>query len=45
MRALLALPDGTYFVGGSFGAPGEAMGDVGFNTSKMGYQEILTDPS
>src|SRR5215510_6702787 len=45
MRALLALADGTYFVGESFGAPGEAMGEVVFNTSMMGYQEILTDPS
>lgn len=45
MRALLALADGTYFTGESFGAPGEAMGEVVFNTSMMGYQEILTDPS
>src|SRR5262249_22685830 len=45
MRALLALADGTYFEGESFGAPGEAMGEVVFNTSMMGYQEILTDPS
>src|SRR4030095_4866909 len=45
MRALLALADGTYFEGVSFGAPGEAMGEVVFNTSMMGYQEILTDPS
>jgi carbamoyl-phosphate synthase small subunit len=45
MRAVLALADGTYFVGESFGAPGEAMGEVVFNTSMMGYQEILTDPS
>jgi carbamoyl-phosphate synthase small subunit len=45
MRALLALADGTYFEGKSFGAPGEAMGEIVFNTSMMGYQEILTDPS
>src|SRR5512138_2703653 len=45
MRALLALADGMYFEGESFGAPGEAMGQVVFNTSMMGYQEILTDPS
>ena len=45
MRAILALADGTYFEGESFGAPGEALGEVVFNTSMMGYQEILTDPS
>jgi len=45
MRAVLALADGTYFEGESFGAPGEAAGEVVFNTSMMGYQEILTDPS
>ena len=45
MRAVLALADGTYFAGESFGAPGEAIGEVVFNTSMMGYQEILTDPS
>ena len=45
MRALLALADGTCFEGESFGAPGEAMGEVVFNTSMMGYQEIVTDPS
>jgi carbamoyl-phosphate synthase small subunit len=45
MQAVLALADGTYFTGESFGAPGEAMGEVVFNTSMMGYQEILTDPS
>jgi carbamoyl-phosphate synthase small subunit len=45
MRAVLALADGTYFEGESFGASGEAMGEVVFNTSMMGYQEILTDPS
>ncbi len=45
MRAILALADGTYFEGESFGAPGAALGEVVFNTSMMGYQEILTDPS
>ncbi len=45
MRAVLALADGAYFEGESFGAPGEAMGEVVFNTSMTGYQEILTDPS
>jgi len=44
-RALLALADGTFFEGYSFGAEGEAIGEVVFNTSLMGYQEILTDPS
>lgn len=45
MKALLALADGTVFEGSSFGAPGEAGGEVVFNTSMSGYQEILTDPS
>lgn len=45
MRALLALSDGTVFEGTSFGAPTEAIGEVVFNTSMTGYQEILTDPS
>ncbi|MFQ5666464.1 MAG: glutamine-hydrolyzing carbamoyl-phosphate synthase small subunit [Candidatus Binatia bacterium] len=45
MKALLALADGTVFEGTSFGAPGEAGGEVVFNTSMTGYQEILTDPS
>ena len=45
MPALLALEDGTVFRGTSFGAPGEASGEVVFNTSLQGYQEILTDPS
>lgn len=44
-RAILALEDGTYFVGYSFGAEGETLGEVVFNTSMTGYQEILTDPS
>src|SRR3990172_782486 len=45
MRALLALEDGKVFEGVSFGAGGESTGEVIFNTSMMGYQEILTDPS
>ncbi len=45
MEALLALEDGTVFSGRSFGVPGERMGEVVFNTSLTGYQEILTDPS
>jgi carbamoyl-phosphate synthase small subunit len=44
-RAILALADGTTFEGHSFGAAGEATGEVVFNTSMTGYQEILTDPS
>jgi carbamoyl-phosphate synthase small subunit len=44
-KALLALADGTVFEGRSFGAAGEAAGEVVFNTSMTGYQEILTDPS
>jgi carbamoyl-phosphate synthase small subunit len=43
--AILALADGTVFRGGAFGAVGEAAGELGFNTSVTGYQEILTDPS
>jgi carbamoyl-phosphate synthase small subunit len=42
---LLALEDGTVFVGSSFGAVGTASGEVVFNTAMTGYQEILTDPS
>jgi len=45
MDALLALEDGTVFPGRSFGAPGERTGEVVFNTSMTGYQEVLTDPS
>jgi carbamoyl-phosphate synthase small subunit len=41
----LALADGTIFSGRSFGAPGTVTGEVVFNTSLTGYQEILTDPS
>lgn len=44
-RAILALEDGTYFLGYSFGAEGETQGELIFNTSMTGYQEILTDPS
>lgn len=43
--AKLALADGTVYVGRSFGATGETIGEVVFNTSLTGYQEILTDPS
>ena len=43
--AKLALEDGTVFTGTSFGATGEVDGEVVFNTSMTGYQEILTDPS
>ncbi len=45
MKAKLALADGRVFEGDSFGATGEKIGEVVFNTSMMGYQEILTDPS
>ena len=44
-QALLALEDGTLFWGTSLGAEGETVGEVVFNTSLTGYQEILTDPS
>jgi carbamoyl-phosphate synthase small subunit len=44
-RAALALEDGTFFLGDSFGARGTVSGEVCFNTSMTGYQEILTDPS
>ena len=44
-EALLALEDGLVFRGFSFGTEGEATGEVVFNTSMTGYQEILTDPS
>jgi carbamoyl-phosphate synthase small subunit len=45
MNAILALEDGTSFQGVSAGAPGETSGEVVFNTSMTGYQEVLTDPS
>jgi carbamoyl-phosphate synthase small subunit len=44
-KALLALADGTVFTGSSIGATGHTTGEVVFNTSLTGYQEILTDPS
>jgi len=44
-KALLALADGTVFTGISIGATGQTTGEVVFNTSLTGYQEILTDPS
>ncbi len=44
-KAVLALEDGTVFEGSSFGAPTERSGEVVFNTSITGYQEIFTDPS
>jgi carbamoyl-phosphate synthase small subunit len=43
--AKLALEDGTVYTGRAFGAPGERCGEVVFNTSMTGYQEVLTDPS
>ena len=45
MKAILALADGTVFEGEQFGATGETIGEVVFNTSMTGYQEVLTDPS
>ena len=45
MDGILLLEDGTAFSGGCFGAPRAAVGEVVFNTSMTGYQEILTDPS
>ena len=44
-KAILVLEDGRTFTGTSFGADGEAFGEMVFNTSMSGYQEILTDPS
>ena len=44
-KAVLALADGSVFLGRSIGAEGETNGEVVFNTSMTGYQEILTDPS
>ena len=44
-KAILALADGTIFEGISIGAPGKVNGEIVFNTSMTGYQEILTDPS
>jgi carbamoyl-phosphate synthase small subunit len=45
MQATLALEDGRIFMGEGYGAPGECLGEVVFNTSLTGYQEIATDPS
>src|SRR6266513_2304845 len=45
VRTLLALEDGRYFEGESFGATGTRVGEVCFNTAMTGYQEVLTDPS
>src|SRR5438046_10096746 len=45
MEAVLALEDGTLFRGVAAGADGETAGEVVFNTSMTGYQEVLTDPS
>ena len=45
MKAKIALEDGRVFTGISFGASGEKYGEIVFNTSMSGYQEILTDPS
>ncbi len=45
MKAILALENGTTFIGKAFGANVQAQGEIVFNTSMTGYQEILTDPS
>ena len=45
MKAKLALENGVVFTGESFGSPGEIAGEVVFNTSLSGYQEVFTDPS
>ena len=45
MKALVALADGTVFEGRALGSSGECLGEMVFNTSMTGYQEILTDPS
>src|SRR5437773_4046999 len=45
MEATLALEDGTWYRGAAAGAEGDARGEVVFNTSMTGYQEVLTDPS
>ncbi len=44
-KAVVVLSNGEHFVGEAFGASGRAIGEVVFNTSMSGYQEILTDPS
>ncbi|MEN8906019.1 MAG: glutamine-hydrolyzing carbamoyl-phosphate synthase small subunit [Clostridiales bacterium] len=45
MKAVLVIEDGSYYTGEAFGAFGEAFGEIVFNTSMTGYQEITTDPS
>ncbi len=45
ITAILALEDGSVFKGTAIGAAGQSVGEVVFNTSMTGYQEILTDPS
>ena len=45
MKAIVAFEDGSYFIGRAFGAYTDARGEIVFNTSMSGYQEILTDPS
>ena len=45
LTACLVLDDGTIFFGKGFGAEGEAVAEICFNTSMTGYQEIMTDPS
>jgi carbamoyl-phosphate synthase small subunit len=45
MKAILALEDGRTFEGISFGAKGTTSGEICFNTSMSGYQEVVTDPS
>ena len=45
MEAVLALADGRIFRGTAFGSQGEAHGEIVFNTSMTGYQEVITDPS
>jgi len=45
MKAILALEDGRTFEGESFGATGTTIGEICFNTSMTGYQEVITDPS
>ena len=44
-KAYIALEDGAIFTGNSFGGEKEIYGEVVFNTSMTGYQEVLTDPS
>ena len=44
-KAILVLADGSVYEGFSFGAEADANGEVVFNTSMTGYQEMLTDPS